>query len=80
MLAVAAVGRAAACVLAYRWLQRQRDRGAGRRRAEPPPDRGRAGLRRHVPPLLFLAALTLLLLAARAVHRRQSRCRGRPAR
>jgi Ca-activated chloride channel family protein len=60
MLAVAA----AAClgmVAAYRFLHRQRTRAlaaAGLRTASM----GRAGARRHVPQLLFLAALTLLLL------------------
>lgn len=59
LLAVAA----AVClglVAAYRWLQRRRTgalAAAGLRTANP----GR--LRRHLPPLLFLAALTLLLLA-----------------
>ena len=47
---------------AYRWLHRQRTNAlaaAGLSTASP----GRAGLRRHLPPLLSLAALTLLLLA-----------------
>jgi len=50
-------------VLGYRWLQRQRAQklaaaGLGT------TGRGRAGLRRHLPPLLFLAALVLLLMGA----------------
>lgn len=47
---------------AYRWLQRERTRAlaaAGLSGTHP----RRAGLRRHLPPMLFLAALTLLLLA-----------------
>src|ERR1700704_3196802 len=61
MLAVAA----AVClglVAAYRSLHRQRTKAltaAGLSSATPV----RAGLRRHLPPMLFLAALTLLLLA-----------------
>jgi Ca-activated chloride channel family protein len=49
-------------VAAYRSLQRQRTKAlaaAGLSSA----NRARAGLRRHLPPMLFLAALTLLLLA-----------------
>jgi Ca-activated chloride channel homolog len=61
VLAVAAaVGLA--LVAAYWWLQRQRASAlaaAGLSPANP----GRPGLRRHLPPLLFLAALCLLLLA-----------------
>jgi Ca-activated chloride channel homolog len=57
MLAVAvAVG--VALVVAYRWLQRQRANAlaaAGLRAT-------RAGFRRHLPPLLFVAALVLLML------------------
>jgi Ca-activated chloride channel homolog len=57
MLAVAvAVG--VALVVAYRWLQRQRTNAlaaAGLRTT-------RAGFRRHLPPLLFVAALVLLML------------------
>jgi Ca-activated chloride channel family protein len=48
--------------LAYRWLQRQRTEAlaaAGLTPAAP----ARSSLRRHLPPLLFLAALVLLLLA-----------------
>lgn len=61
MVVVAAVA-CVAMVVAYRWLHRERNRAlaaAGLTRATS----GRAGVRRHVPPLLFLAALTLLLLA-----------------
>jgi len=60
LVVAAAVGLV--LVAAYRWLARQRTRAlaaAGLTAA----DAGRAGRRRHVPPLLFLAALTLLLLA-----------------
>ena len=57
MLAVAlAVG--VALVLAYRWLQRQRTNAlaaAGLRAT-------RSGFRRHLPPLLFVAALVILML------------------
>ncbi|HEX8626603.1 MAG TPA: VWA domain-containing protein [Catenuloplanes sp.] len=48
--------------VAYRWLQRRRTAAlvaAGLGTA----DAGRAGLRRHLPPVLFLLALSLLLLA-----------------
>ena len=58
-------------VVAYRWLQRQRKRtlaAAGLASAVPSmPVPGTrldwARIRRHVPPMLFLAALILLLLA-----------------
>ena len=58
-------------VVAYRWLQRQRNRtlaAAGLASAVPSvPVPGTrldwARIRRHVPPMLFLAALILLLLA-----------------
>jgi Ca-activated chloride channel homolog len=49
-------------VAAYRSLQRQRTKAlaaAGLSSA----NQARAGMRRHLPPMLFLAALTLLLLA-----------------
>jgi Ca-activated chloride channel family protein len=49
--------------LAYRWLHRQRSNAlaaAGLRTAAA----GWAGLRRHLPPMLFLAALTVLLFSA----------------
>jgi Ca-activated chloride channel family protein len=52
----------AGLALAYRWLQRQRTSAlaaAGLNSVRP----GWLGLRRHVPPVLFIAALTLLLLA-----------------
>jgi Ca-activated chloride channel family protein len=54
-------------VAAYRALHRQRARtlaAAGLRSATA----GRPGLRQHVPPLLFLAALTVLLLAVARPH------------
>jgi Ca-activated chloride channel homolog len=60
LLVAVAVGLGLA--LAYRWLQRQRTSAlaaAGLTPASP----ARSGLRRHLPPLLFLAALTLLLVA-----------------
>ncbi len=44
----------------YYWLQRQR-RDALAAAGLAPANPRRAGLRRHLPPLLFLAALTLLL-------------------
>jgi Ca-activated chloride channel family protein len=62
MLAVAAVV-GVALLLAYRQLQRQRTKAlaaAGLTPANPT----RSGLRRHVPPLLFLTALVVLLLGA----------------
>lgn len=60
LVVAAAVGLG--LVAAYRWLQRQRTRAlaaAGLSTASL----GWVGLRRHLPPLLFLAALILLLLA-----------------
>jgi Ca-activated chloride channel family protein len=56
---------------AYRWLQRQRTNAlaaAGLTSATSPPSSAgpkviRANLRRHLPPLLFVAALTLLMIA-----------------
>jgi len=54
-------------VVAYRVLHRQRTKAlvaAGLGGATP----GRARLRQHVPPLLFLTALTLLLLAVARPH------------
>jgi Ca-activated chloride channel homolog len=60
LLVVAAIGPA--LVAAYGWLQRQRTNAlmaAGLNTANPALHR----LRRHLPPLLFLAALILLLLA-----------------
>jgi Ca-activated chloride channel homolog len=56
--AAAGLGLAAA----YHWLQRQRTRALAAAGLTPANPR-RAGLRRHLPPLLFLAAVTLLLLA-----------------
>lgn len=61
-LLVAAAVVVLGLVVAYRWLQRRRTRAlaaAGLGAANP----RRAGLRRHLPPLLFLLALALLLLA-----------------
>jgi Ca-activated chloride channel family protein len=60
LVVAAAVGLG--LVAAYRWLQTQRTTAlaaAGLTAAHP----GWAGRRRHLPPLLFLAALVLLLLA-----------------
>ena len=52
-----------ALAAAYRWLQRQRAGALAAAGLSPArPDRA-AALRRHLPPLLFLAALTLLMLA-----------------
>jgi Ca-activated chloride channel homolog len=47
---------------AYRWLHRQRARALAAAGLTPASPR-RAGLRRHLPPLLCLAAVALLLLA-----------------
>ena len=61
MIAVAV----AACLglaAAYRFLHRRRAEALAAAGLGSPTT-GRAGLRRHVPPLLFLAALTLLLLS-----------------
>jgi Ca-activated chloride channel homolog len=61
MIAVA-VGVGVGLVAWFRWLQGQRTRalaGAGLSTGGP----GRDGLRHRLPPLLFLAALVLLLLA-----------------
>jgi len=57
--AVVALGLAAA----YRWLQRRRA-GALAAAGLTRGGTGRAGFRRHLPPLLFLAALTLLMVGA----------------
>jgi len=62
LMLVVAVAVGLGLVAAYHWLQRQRTNAlvaAGLSTASP----GWAGLRRHLPPLLFLAALVLLLLA-----------------
>jgi Ca-activated chloride channel homolog len=62
MVALAAVV-GAGLVLAYRWLHRQRAKAlaaAGLRTAAS----GWANLRRHLPPLLFVAALIVLLFSA----------------
>ncbi|GAA1775945.1 VWA domain-containing protein [Luedemannella helvata] len=58
MVAVA-VAACAAMVVGYRWLNRQRGAALAQLGAAPS---GRRAWRRHVPPLLFVAALTLLLL------------------
>jgi Ca-activated chloride channel family protein len=63
VLVAVAVAVGLGLLAAYRWLHRQRSRAlaaAGLTTAGP----GRRRLRRHLPPMLFLAALTLLLLAA----------------
>ena len=62
MLIVAAVVLPA-LVVAYRLLQRQRTRALAAAGLST-TTRGWAGFRRHIPPLLFLSALTLLLLGA----------------
>jgi len=68
-LAVLAVLVALGLVVAYRWLERRRSTAfaaAGLSLAVQPSAGTRprrAGLRRHLPPALFLLALTLLLLA-----------------
>ncbi len=62
VMVVVAVVVGVGLAVAYRWLQRQRTRAlavAGLDSARP----GRLGLRRHLPLMLFLVALTLLLLA-----------------
>lgn len=60
MIVVAGVA-CVALALAYRRLHRGRARALAAAGLTPP---GRSGARRHVPPALFLAALTLLLFAA----------------
>jgi Ca-activated chloride channel homolog len=57
LVVAAAVGICLA--VAYRWLQRQRSRSLARAGLMA----ASGGLRRHLPPLLFLAALVLLLVA-----------------
>jgi Ca-activated chloride channel family protein len=62
LMIVVALLVALALALAYRWLQRRRSSAlAAAGLSSPAP--GWAGLRRHIPPLMFLVALTLLLLA-----------------
>jgi Ca-activated chloride channel family protein len=61
MIAVA-VAAALALVLAYRALHQSRTRTLAAAGLAPAAS-GRANLRRHLPPILFLAGLTLLLLA-----------------
>jgi Ca-activated chloride channel homolog len=60
LLAVAAL-LGVAMVVAYRWLHRERSRALAAAGLHSIPAR-RAALRRHVPPLFFLAALLLLLV------------------
>ncbi|MEH1127708.1 VWA domain-containing protein [Micromonospora sp. CPCC 206061] len=57
MLVVAAIA-GLGLVLAYRWLQRRRTALLTAAGLRPP----RQGLRRHIPPALFLVALILLLV------------------
>jgi Ca-activated chloride channel family protein len=62
LMIVVAVPVGLGLVAAYRWIQHQRTTvlaAAGLTTTNPSP----GGLRRHIPPLLFLAALVLLLLA-----------------
>src|SRR5262249_11481078 len=61
-LVVLAVLGCGALVLGYRYLQRQRAQALSAAGLSAHAT-GWARLRRHVPPLFFLAALTLLLLA-----------------
>jgi Ca-activated chloride channel family protein len=71
VMLVVAVAAGLGLLAAYRWLQRQRTdalatAGLTTTTSTPSsaePKRRWAGHRRHVPPLLFVAALTLLLLA-----------------
>ena len=71
VMLVVAVAVGVGLVAAHRWLQRQRTSAlaaAGLTTATSTPSSarpklGRAGFRRQLPPMLFLAALTLLLLA-----------------
>lgn len=61
LLLVVAAAAGVGLVVAYRWLQGRRASAlaaAGLSTANP----GRGGLRRHLPPLLFLSALVLLLI------------------
>jgi Ca-activated chloride channel family protein len=63
LMVALAVGVGAGLVVAYRWLHRQRTNAlaaAGLR----PATAGWAALRRHLPPLLFVAALIVLLFSA----------------
>jgi Ca-activated chloride channel homolog len=67
VMLVVAGAIAVGLALAYRWLQRQRTSAlaaAGLSTADPgvTGPRRLSDLRRHLPPMLFLAALTLLLL------------------
>lgn len=67
LLAVAAVA-CAGLVLAYRWLHRRRGRVLAAAGLAHTAGGRRAGIRRHVPPLLCLAALALLLLSLSRPH------------
>jgi Ca-activated chloride channel family protein len=62
VMVVVAAAAGLALLAAYRWLQRQRARALAAAGLTTATAR-RTGLRRHLPPLLFLAAITLLLLA-----------------
>jgi Ca-activated chloride channel homolog len=62
VLVVVAAAVGLGLLAAYRWLQRHRSRALAAAGLTPASPR-RTGLRRHLPPLLFLAAVTLLLLA-----------------
>lgn len=62
VMVVVAVAVGSGLGVAYRWLQRQRTNALTAAGLSSPKS-GWAGIRRQLPPLLFLAALTLLLLA-----------------
>jgi Ca-activated chloride channel family protein len=57
-----AIAISAALFLGYRWLHHQRSRALAAAGLVP-ANAKRGALRRHLPPILFLGALTLLLLA-----------------
>lgn len=61
-LLIVALAVGAGLVVAYRWLERRRTRALAADGLTAPAGT-RARLRRHLAPLLFLAALVLLLLA-----------------
>jgi Ca-activated chloride channel family protein len=67
LLAVAAVA-CAGLALAYRWLHRQRGRALHAAGLAHTAGGRRASVRRHLPPLLCLAALALLLLSLARPH------------
>ena len=62
VMLVVAVAVGLGLVAAYRWLQRQRTNALAAAGLST-DTQGWGGFRRHLPPLLFLTALTLLLLA-----------------